>query len=188
MKPEQTATTMLTALNRGNRAVADELLPVIYEELRQLASRSLQSERPNHTLQPTALAHEAYLRLIDQSNTDWQNKAHFMAMAAEMIRRILVDHARKHNAIKRGGGKEAISIGPEHSVTNEAGVDLLALDESLTELGERSERQRRVVEMRFFAGLSVEDTAHVLGVSPATVKDDWRLARAWLHQKLKNQE
>jgi len=186
LKPEQDATMMLAAMGRGDRSAADQLMQLIYEELRKLASHYLEGERPNHTLQPTALAHEAYLRLIDQSNADWQNKAHFMAMAAEMIRRILVDHARRHNAIKRGGGQMAVSIEPEHRVAQDAGVDLLALDESLTELGERSERQRRVVELRFFGGLSVEDTALALGISQATVKDDWRLARAWLRHKLKD--
>ena len=181
------ATRMLEAVRGGETNAADTLLPLVYEELRRLANHFMQHERTDHTLQPTAVVHEAYLRLIDQSRTDWKSRAHFFAVAAEMIRRILIDHARAHDRLKRGGGEKHA---PLENATGEVSAedlsfDLIALNEALDELDTLSTRQRRVVELRFFGGLSVKEAAHVLGVSAATVKADWHFARAWLKRALK---
>lgn len=197
MKPSNTdtATLLLADLTRGSRTAAISLSPLLYSELRALAASFLSRERPDHTLQPTALANEAYLKLIDQSRTQWNSKAHFMAVAAEIIRRILVDHARAHNAQKRGGGHRAlldesvvvtmIEAKPDESGrTGHPGVDLVDLDDALKTLHGLCERQARVVELRFFAGMDINQCAEVLGVSPGTVKGDWRVARAWLKQQL----
>lgn len=181
---QENPTAILCELAAGDDRAADRLLPLIYDELRGLAADYLRNERPNHTLQPTALVHEVYLRLIDQEQTDWKNRAHFFALAAEMIRRVLVDHARAKQAAKRGGDRERVSL-EDADQRVEHQVDLLTLDELLEELDTLSERQRRVVELRFFGGLTVKDTAHVLGISTPTVKADWRLARAWLGTRLK---
>jgi RNA polymerase sigma factor (TIGR02999 family) len=179
------ATQILTALSRGgDRAAAERLLPLVYDELRALASEYMRRERPGHTLDPTALVHEAYLRMIDQRRATWNDRAHFIAVASEVIRRVLVDHARKHKALKRGGGRERDDLGEVATEPALDGVDLLALDEALNDLGELNERQRRVVELRYFGGLTVEDAARVLAVSPATVKADWHMARIWLRQLL----
>jgi RNA polymerase sigma factor (TIGR02999 family) len=175
---------MLLALSNGDRSAADRLLPHVYDELHDLAARLMGRERPDHTLQPTALAHDAYLRLIDQSRADWKCRAHFFAVAAETIRRILVDHARKHRAAKRGGDGQRIDLSAAERGIEGNRVDLLALDEALGRLDRLNERQRRVVDLRYFGGLSIDETALVLGVSPATVKADWHLARAWLRQQL----
>ena len=177
-------TQILIDLSRGERSAASRLMPLIYDELRGLAARYMQRERPNHTLQPTALVHEAYLRLIDQSRVDWKGRAHFFAVAAEMIRRVLVDHARQHLAAKRGGSAQKIILGEPMGAPDAHEIELLDLDEALDRLGELNERHRKVIELRFFGGLSVDETAEVLEVSPQTVRSDWRMARAWLRERL----
>ena len=178
------ATRVLTELSRGDRAAADRLLPLVYEELRELAARWMRRERRDHTLQPTALVHEAYLRLIDQSRVGWRDRVHFFAVAAAMIRRILVDHARSHATAKRGGGRRRIGLEDEAIAAGGPDLDLLALDDALDALGELNERQRKVVEMRYFSGLTIEETAEALGVSPTKAKAEWRMARAWLRRRL----
>jgi len=181
---EQT-TSLLTKAAGGDRLAAEELFPLIYGQLRELAGFYLKRERKDHTLQPTALVHEAYLRLVNQSKVDWRGKSHFFAMGAEMIRRILVDHARAKNAKKRGGGARRITLDDALAITQaKSGVDIVALDRTLTELSALSARQGQVVQLRFFGGLGVVETAAVLGVSERTVKGDWRVARAWLRTRL----
>ena len=177
-------TQILVDLGNGDRSAASRLMPLIYDELHALAARYMRQERPDHTLQATALVNEAYLRLIDQSRVDWKSRAHFFAVAAEMIRRVLVDHAREHHAAKRGGAAGKVSLTDSMGVLEDPDIDLIALDEALGELGRLKERHRKVVELRFFGGLSLEETAHVLGVSTQTVRGDWRTARAWLREFL----
>ena len=155
-------------------------MPLVYDELRRLASSYLRQERSDHTLQPTALVHEAYLRLVDQKNVHWKDKGHFFAITAQLMRRILVDHARSHRAEKRGSGAAKVPLEDAVVMSNERPDELLTLDESLTRLGRMDPQQARIVELRIFAGLSVEDTADLLGISPATVKRDWSMAKAWL--------
>lgn len=181
--PAETTAILLEAA-AGDDEAARRLQQVIYDELRRLAGRSMANERPDHTLQPTALAHEAYLRLVDQKTTGWRNRAHFLAIASELIRRILVDHARTKGRLKRGGGMRRVDLADPASDVASNGVDLLALDEALDALGDRNERHRRVVELRFFGGLTVDECAVVLDVSAATVKADWSFARAWLRRAL----
>ena len=178
--------TLQKAAGGSHKAVAD-LMPLAYGELRTIAGKQLQRERRNHTLQATALANEAYLRMVDQKDVDWKGRAHFLAVAAEVIRRILVDHARKKGAAKRGGGaaQVTLTLGDVLQAPGDQNeVDLLALDEAMRELAALSDRQSRVVELRFFGGLSVEETAYTLGVSERTVKGDWRVAKAWLRKRL----
>jgi RNA polymerase sigma factor (TIGR02999 family) len=182
-EPAET-TQILVDLGKGDRAAARRLMPLVYDELRELADRYMQRERPGHTLQATALVHEAYLKLIDQSRVDWKGRAHFLAVAAEMIRRVLVDHARKHHAAKRGGVARNVSLTDSVGAQEDPGIDVMALDELLQELGRLNERHRRVVELRFFGGLNIDETAHVLEVSPRTVRSDWRVARVWLRRRL----
>jgi RNA polymerase sigma factor (TIGR02999 family) len=173
---------LLIQLTDGNRAVLDELLPLIYGELRGLAANYLRRERAGHTLQPTALVHEAYMRLVDQKQVRWQNRAHFFGVAAQMMRRILVDHARGHNAEKRGSEFHKLSLDEGFDVSSdERAAELVALDDALTALAAIDEQKSRIVELRFFGGLSVEETAEVLGVSAPTVKRQWRMAKAWLY-------
>lgn len=180
-------TTILELATAGNPAAAADLMPLVYEELRVLAAYHLQRERADHTLQPTALVHEAYLRLIQQTRTTWQNKAHFSAVASEMIRRILVDHARSKSRQKRGDPDQWRRIPLDAQVQDHAAtVDLLDVDQALDELGRLNERQRRVVELRYFGGLTIPETAHVLNVSETTVKADWAMARAWLYGRLRS--
>jgi RNA polymerase sigma factor (TIGR02999 family) len=177
-------TRLLDAVSHGRADVLPELLPLVYDELRRLAASYLRRERADHTLQPTALVHEAYLKLVDQRLDRWQNRSHFFGIAAQAMRRILVDHARAHDAAKRGAGVERVTL-DEHALLGESSsVDLIALDEALTRLATLDPRQARIVELRFFAGLEVDETARVLDVSPATVKRDWAMARAWLHREL----
>jgi RNA polymerase sigma factor (TIGR02999 family) len=178
------ATQALEAHVNGDPRAADELLPLVYDRLRALASRYMQGERPDHTLQPTALVHEAYLRLIDNTRIDWNGRTHFFAVAATQMRRILSDHARRHRAQRRGGRLRKVMLDSGLAVVPNGVVGMVALDESLERLAHLSRRQSRVVELRVFAGLTVEETAHVLGVSPGTVKGDWRVARAWLAREL----
>jgi RNA polymerase sigma-70 factor (ECF subfamily) len=176
-------TQLLQAARGGDENAARRLIPVVYQELRRLAGRYMREERRDHTLQPTALVHEAYLRLVEQAGVDWQNRAHFLGIAAQMMHRILVDHARGHARMKRGG--EQIRVPLEEAIVlpvNDG--QLLALDEALHRLAKIDPRQSRIVELRFFGGLSVEETAEVLGVSPKTVKRDWSVARAWLHAEV----
>ncbi len=180
---EQT-TQILVDLGNGDRSAAKRLMPLVYDELRGLAARYMQQERAEHTLQATAIVHEAYLRLIDQSRVDWKGRAHFFAVAAEMIRRVLVDHAREHDAAKRGGGARKVSLTDSVGASGGPDIDLLSLDAALDELGQLNERHRKVVELRFFGGLNIDETAQVLEVSPQTVRSDWRIARAWLRQRL----
>lgn len=169
----------------GNRASADVLLSLVYDELRKIASQYLRKERSGHTLQPTALVHEAYMKLIDISDINWQDRAHFFAVSANVMRHILVDHARAKLAEKRGGEAERIALDDAISLSTEQNIDLVELDEALKELAGFDEQQSRIVELRFFGGLTIEETAHVLGISPATVKREWSMAKAWLHRKLK---
>jgi RNA polymerase sigma factor (TIGR02999 family) len=180
-KSPHEVTQLLLQLTDGESAVLDDLLPLIYGELRHLAASYLRRERVSHTLQPTALVHEAYLRLIDQTQVRWQNRAHFFGVAAQMMRRILVDHARSHQAEKRGGDFQMLSFDEQiGGMAIERASDLVALDEALERLAELDPQKSRVVELRFFGGLSVEETAEVLGVSAPTIKRQWRMAKAWL--------
>ena len=175
---------LLKEWSAGDREALDRLTPLVYEELRHQAARYLRRERPGHTLQTTALIHEAYLRLIDAKDVDWQSRAHFFAVAANLMRRILVDHARRRDAGKRGGSHVRMQLDEALAVSKEADVDLLAIDEALDRLATIDPQQARVVELRFFSGFSVEETAAALGVSPKTVKRDWSVARAWLRREI----
>ena len=181
----QTGITQLLAdASNGDQAALDALLPVVYNELRRLADHYLRQERPDHTLQATALVHEAYLRLVDQTNISWQNRAHFFSVAAQVMRHILVDRARAHKAGKRGGGEQKISLDEAISFFEQRDVNLVALDEALNELAKLDAQQSRIVELRFFGGLTIEESAEVLKITPGTVRYDWRMARAWLHRAL----
>lgn len=178
-------TELLRAWSDGEREDADALVPLVYEELKRQARRYLRRERAGHTLQTTALVNEAYLRLIDQRNVKWQNRAHFFGIAAQMMRRILVDYAKNRRCIKRGGAAENLPLDEVLTVAAETrNLDLLALDEALNRLAEIDERQARIVELKFFSGLSIEETAEVTGLSATTVKANWNMAKAWLHHEL----
>ena len=182
--PQQSdVTQLLVALNDGDKEALDKLLPLVYSELRRLADHYLRRERSDHTLQATALVHEAYLRLVDQ-NVSWQNRAHFFGVAAEMMRRILVDHARSHQAAKRGSGGVKLSLDEAIDLSDERAADLIALDEALTALAAFDPQKSRIVELRFFGGLSIEETARVLGIGSATVIRQWRTAKAWLYNEV----
>ena len=176
-------TGLLRAWSKGSQQARDELLPLIYSELRRRAATRLRREHRGHSLQPTALVNEAYLRLVGQ-RVEWKNRAHFFALASEMMRRILVDHARGRNRGKREGGCTRVELDEAVALTEQREVDLVALDQALVELSELDRRHGRIVELRFFGGLSLDETAEVLDVSPATVKRDWSLARAWLYRRL----
>jgi len=178
-------TSLLIDLQRGRDGAIDELIPLVYSQLRTLAARYLQGERDGHTLQPTALVHEAFLKLVDQRTATWHNRAHFMGVAAQAMRRIVVDHVRRRNAQKRGGGR--IVTLDDQLAPQEREVDLVRVDEALEQLRQLDERQARVVELRYFGGLSIEETAEVLGISVATVKRDWVLAKAWLFRALNDE-
>lgn len=182
--PQQDVTGLLRQWTEGDQDALQKLMPIVYEELRRLAGHYLRLERPNHTLQPTALVNEAFLRLVGQKEVVWQNRAHFFGIAAQMMRRILVDHARRRAAAKRDAGLrvELTQPGAEEAFDREP--ELLALDEALTQLEALDPRQARIVELRFFGGLTVEETAEVTGVSARTVKREWRTARAWLRREL----
>jgi RNA polymerase sigma factor (TIGR02999 family) len=177
-------TQLLVAWGDGDQSALEELTPLVYEELRRLAHHYMGRERPGHTLQTTALVNEAYIRLIDWKNVHWQNRAHFFAVSAQLMRRILVDFARSRGYAKRGGGALAVTLDEATLLSSEKGTDIVALDEALLSLTELDARQSQVVELRFFGGLSIEETAEVLKVSPGTVRRDWSLARAWLHREL----
>ena len=177
-------TKLLIDLSNGDRDAVDLLLPVIYDELRKLAANYLRRERPDHTLQPTALVHEAYLRLVDQTRVNWQNRAHFFGVAAQIMRRLLVDHARKHNAEKRGQDFQKLSLDENIDRAVERSAELIALDDALEALAAFDEQKAHMVELRYFGGLSVEETADVMGVTPTTVKRHWRFAKAWLYGEM----
>ena len=177
-------TGLLHAWRGGDLSARDQLLAVVHQELRRRAATRLRRERPGHVLQPTALVHEAYLRLIDQQQTEWQNRAHFLAVASEMMRRILVDHARRRKMAKRSGGWARVTLDETVAQIDPRDVDLLDLDAALDELAAFDSRKSRVAELRFFGGLSVDDIAHTEGRSRATVERDWLVARAWLYRRL----
>ncbi len=185
MQPSSVNVTMLLKqISSGNQNAVAELVPLLYDELRRMASRYLQRERPGHTLQATALVHEAYLRLVDQKGVEWQNRSHFFGVAAQQMRRILVDYARAHHAAKRGGPLPKISLDDALAIAEGRTGDLLELDEVLTRLASIDAQQVRIIELRFFAGLTVEETAEVLNISPATVKREWTTAKAWLAREI----
>jgi RNA polymerase sigma factor (TIGR02999 family) len=183
--PPNEITERLVAWGAGDRAALDQLLPVVYQELRRMAGNYLRQENPGHTLQPTALVHEAWLRLIDQARVDWRNRAQFFGVAAQMMRRILVDHAKAKHREKRGGDAVKLSLDDVINLSRERAAELLALDDALDELARVDERKSRVIELRYFGGFSVEETAQILGVSPETVMRDWKLAKAWLYQQIR---
>jgi RNA polymerase sigma factor (TIGR02999 family) len=176
-------TALLRDWSRGDRQALERLMPLVHGELRRLAASYLRAERPDHTLQPTALVHEAYLRLVDQRSVSWANRAHFFGIAAQLMRRILVDHARKRQAAKRAAVYRVTGTSAGSPSADRA-PEILALDGALSDLEKLDARQARIVELRFFAGLTVEETAEVTGVSPATVKREWRTARAWLRREM----
>jgi len=178
------ATRALTAHVQGDEGAAAQLLPLVYQELRALAARYLRGERAGLSLQPTDLVHEAYLRLIELERMDWKGRAHFFAMAATQMRRVLVDHARAADAAKRGGRPTRVTLSDDLATTQQRSVDFMVLDDALSRLGDRNERQGRVAEMRLFAGLEVKEVALYLRVSERTVKEDWRVARAWLLKEI----
>jgi RNA polymerase sigma factor (TIGR02999 family) len=184
LTPTRDVTALLGDWSRGNRSALNHLLPLVYAELRRIAGRHLRGERANHTLQPTALVHEMYLRIVDQRQVDWQNRAHFFGVAAVVMRRILVDHARRHRASKRGEGVQCVSIDEAREVAASNEMPILALDQALGRLEEVDSDLAKIVELRAFGGLTIEETAHVLNVSPSTAKRDWRTAKAWLNREL----
>lgn len=180
----QQVTRLLRDWSNGDQSALEQLTPLVYSELRRLAGRYLRKERPDHTLQSTALVHEAFIRLVDQRDVRWQNRAHFFGVAAQMIRRILVDHARGRHASKRGSGAPKLSLDEALATPERRDLDLIALDDALNSLAKIDPQQARIVELRFFTGLTVEETAEVLGISPATVKRDWVTAKAWLYRDI----
>jgi RNA polymerase sigma factor (TIGR02999 family) len=183
----QPVSALLIKWRAGDQEALQALIPLVYQELRRIAQHHLQQERPDHTLQSTALVHEAYLRLLKQGPAEVANRAHFLAVASQLMRQILVDHARGHRAAKRGGGLK-LELQDSMAVQKAQNVDLIALDQALNELARLDPRQSRIVEMRFFGGLSIEDTAEVVGVSQTTVKREWATARAWLRREVRRPE
>lgn len=180
-------TGLLVELSKGNRDVLDELLPLIYNELKRIAAGYLRNERSGHTLQPTALVNEAYLKMIDITQVSWQNKAHFIGVAANQMRRILVDHARRHNAEKRGGEFHILTLNEEIDKADEEAAELVELDDALNELAKMDPVKAQIVELRYFGGLTMEEAAEVLGVSVITVKRHWKMTKAWLYGRLAKQ-
>lgn len=185
MCSENEATQLLKQVSNGSDSAADRLFPLVYDELRSLAANLFRTERPNHTLQPTALVNEAYVRLVVGQGLTWSSRAHFFAIAARAMRRILIDHARRKNTDKEGGKWDKVPLDDVLPATEMQETELLAVSEVIEALAARDERKARVVELRFFAGLSVEEVAHVLDVSKGTVEGDWRFARAWLSKRLR---
>jgi RNA polymerase sigma factor (TIGR02999 family) len=183
-----TEAELLIACSAGDREALDRMMPVVYDELHRLAVRYLARERPDHTLQPTALVHEAFLRLIGQRAVDWRNRAHFLGIAAGLMRRILVNHARDRSAAKRGGTGQRVSLSIVEAESTAPDVDLIALEDALERLAALDERKARVVELRFYGGLTTEEVAEVLGVSRATVEREWSFARAWLFDALSTED
>ncbi len=180
----QNVTQLLVSWSNGDQAALETLTPLVHQELHRLAARYMAGERPGHVLQATALVNEAYMRLVDWKNVRWQNRAHFFGVAAQLMRRVLVDVARTHRRAKRGGGQLQVSLSEAGEVPAAQGADLVALDDALKTLETLDPRQSRVIELRFFGGLSLEETAHVLNVSVGTVRRDWSLAQAWLYREL----
>lgn len=180
----QEVTRLLKDWSSGDREALDQLMPLVYKELRRIAHRHLRRERPDHTLQTTALVNEAYLRLIDQRQACWQNRSQFFAVAARLMRRILVDYARARLYAKRGGGLVRVTLGEVAEIAGEQTAEVVALDEALNALAVLDERKSQIVELRFFGGLSIEETAEALAVSPGTVMRDWTLAKAWLQREI----
>lgn len=178
----QQVTQLLLAWGGGDQAALDELMPLVYEELRRLAHQCMSRERPGHTMQTSALVNEAYLRLIDQKSIHWQDRAHFFGIAARLMRQVLVDYARKRRYAKRGGDARRVPLDEAMIVSEKRAADVVALDDALKSLAEIDTRQSQIVELRFFGGLSIEETAEVLAVSPGTVMRDWTLAKAWLRR------
>jgi RNA polymerase sigma factor (TIGR02999 family) len=185
--PEE-ITQLLIAGSNGSQDALEQLFPLVYEELRRLAHRYMSRERPGHTLQTTAVVHEAYLRLIDQKHVQWQNRAHFFAIAAQMMRRILITHAQSRGYAKRSGGALKVSLDEAAILSQERAGELLALDEALKSLTDLDPRRSKVVELRFFGGLSNEEIAEVLKISPNTVTRDWNVAKAWLYRELSKEQ
>jgi RNA polymerase sigma factor (TIGR02999 family) len=190
VEPEENKdiTTLLIEWSGGRREALNELMPLVYDTLKRVAAIQLRRERPGHTLQSTALVHEAYLKLIDQQRAQWHNREHFFAVASQMIRRILVNHARSELAAKRGGHRTMLAFDGNAAASSPAPaqqVDLLVLDELLDQLAKMDPQQARIVELRFFGGLSIDGAARFLGISPATIKRDWNIAKAWLYSRLK---
>lgn len=185
MTDKSNVTVLLSKAHAGDENALNELLPLVYDELRRVASNQLRNERSDHTLQATALVHEAYLRLLEQKEVDWQNRVHFFSIAAEMMRRILVNYAVQRNAKKRGDGAAKIELDEAIGFSKDRELDLVVLDETLNELAKFDPGQARVVELRFFAGLTIEETAQALGVSDSTVKREWRSAKAWIMARMK---
>jgi RNA polymerase sigma-70 factor (ECF subfamily) len=179
-------TDLLLTVSKGGRDALDQLVPVVYDHLRRIAGAQLRREIPGHSLQPTALVHEAYLRLVDQRQVHWRNRAHFFGVAASLMRRILVDHARARLAGKRGGGFERVTLHGDEAATAESppGIDVLALHESLSRMAAFNPRQERIVELRYFGGLTIEEAAEVIGISEATLVREWTIAKAWLRADL----
>jgi len=177
-------TLMLKRLSAGDQEAVNMLVPVLYDELRRLAAYYLRKERSDHTLQATALVHEAYVRLVDQREVEWKNRNHFFGVAAQLMRRVLLDHARKHQAAKRGGPLRKVKLDDAVAMCEENAAELVALDGLLTRLSTIDPQQTRVVELRFFGGMSVEETAEVMNISPATVKREWAMAKAWFAREL----
>ena len=186
--PSPDATRMVNALAAGDQHVAEELMPLVYDEFRQLADNYLRQETRAHTLQPTALVHEAYLKLIDQTRVNWQGRTHFFAVGGQAMRRVLVDHARARNRAKRGGGWQRITLDERLQLSPDRDADLLAVDEAIEKLAQLDPRQARIVELRFFAGLTVEEVAEALGLSKRTVENEWTIIRAWLRRELAEEE
>jgi RNA polymerase sigma factor (TIGR02999 family) len=183
--PPPDVTTLLLAWNSGDQNALDRLMPLVYDELRRLARRHMRAENPGHTLQATALVNDLYVQLIDQRRVNWQSRAHFFGAAAQIIRRLLVDHARARHRLKRGGGLK-VEWNEAIKSSQPVEMDLIALDDALNRLAVMDSQQSRIIELRFFGGLSIEETAEALKISPATVKRDWSFARAWLYREMKS--
>jgi RNA polymerase sigma factor (TIGR02999 family) len=187
-KPPSVVTQLLKEWRSGDPKALDTLLPLVYEELRRLAHFQLRNERPDHTLQSAALVHEAYLRLAGADSPQWESRSHFFAIAAQLMRQILVDYARRHNASKRGGSVCKVSLDDAMAAAQRTDLDVVALDDALRSLAEMDARQSQVVELRFFGGLSLEEISAVMNIAPATVQRDWTAARAWLHREISRKE
>jgi RNA polymerase sigma factor (TIGR02999 family) len=185
---QEDITRLLIAWSNGDREALSKLTPLVYDQLRLMASRFMQRERPDHTLQPTALVNEAFLRLVKQKGIKWQNRAHFFGISAKLMRQILVEHARSYQTAKRDSGGPKLSLDEAMFVPEEKGVDILALDDALTRLADFDPEKSRIVELRFFGGLNIEETAEVIGVSPATIKREWSVAKAWLHSEISREK
>ena len=184
---EPEVTRLLVDWGNGDQAALEEVMPLVYKELRKLAHQYLRKERPGHTFMTTDLVHEAYLKLVNQHGVRWQNRAHFFGIAAQLMRRILVDRARHRGRTKRGGGALTVPLEEGAAVINQSSLTIIALDEALTKLAELDQRKARIVELRFFGGLSVDETADFTKTSPITVMRDWKMAKAWLHRALNNE-